>query len=125
VPAEIWEFADPRHRRIQLVGLAVEALDAPLGRVTDASHGHEASYLVVERRRREALVVPAGLVERVDERESVVYLDRTNAELDGAPVLAADREPTREQILRLAGYYGPRSPRSLGVGRRKVSRLRP
>jgi hypothetical protein len=121
MPAEIWEFADARHRSVELAGLAVEALDGPVGTVRRTVRAPEASFLAVDRAGREPLVVPAGLVERVDERR--VYLDRTLDELEAAPAIDADAEPSRAEVLRLAEHYGTRSPRSLGVGLRKVLRL--
>jgi hypothetical protein len=123
VPAEIWEFADPRHRRAELTGFTAQALDGAVGTVRRTTHAHEASFLAVERAGRDALVVPAGLVERVDDERRVVYLDRTVEELEAAPDLDADSPPSRADVLRLVEHYGPRSPRSLGVGLRKVSRL--
>ena len=92
-----------------LVGFDVEATDGSLGKVSQATYGPGESYLIVETGGTllsKNVVLPAGVVERIDRDGQRVHVNRTKDEIKDAPAVedVAQRDPAfREQ---LAGYYG-------------------
>jgi hypothetical protein len=99
---EDWETAD-------LGGFTVEAVDGHLGKVDEASAEVGASYLIVDTAgpwfSGKKVMLPAGVVERVDLKERKVYVDRTKDEIKNAPEF--DEAGYRERGYRetLGGYY--------------------
>jgi hypothetical protein len=51
------------------------------------------------------VVIPAGLVERVDRDEEKVYVGRTKDEIRNAPEFDADRYREADYREKLAAYY--------------------
>jgi hypothetical protein len=91
-----------------LVDFKVEATDGSIGRVMDAMYEAGESYLVVDTGGTilsKRVVLPAGIIDRVDRDGSTVYVDRSKDEIKGAPEF--DEERYRESAYReeLAGYY--------------------
>jgi hypothetical protein len=90
-----------------LTGYAVAAVDGDIGHV-EAYYDTEPAYLEIETGSwlfgREVLL-PAGLVERIDTAEKKVYVDRTKDQINDAPrydQAVTDHVDYRE---RLASYY--------------------
>ncbi len=95
-----------------LVGYSVEASDGGIGKVDDASYDVGASYLIVDTGPwifGKKVMLPAGVVERVDRGEEKVYVDRTKDEIENAPEFRA--EDVRDEGYReeLGGYYAERA----------------
>jgi hypothetical protein len=94
--------------RLDVTGYDVEAVDGDVGSVDETSLDAGTSYLVVDTGRwifGKKILIPAGMVERVDRDEEKVYVARTKDELAQAPEFDQDRyrEPGyREQ---LSAYY--------------------
>ena len=104
-----WEYrADSGFAKgTDLTGYAVAAVDGDIGHV-EAYYDTEPAYLEVETGSwlfgREVLL-PAGLVERIDTAEKKVYVDRTKDQINDAPrydQAVTDHVDYRE---RLASYY--------------------
>ncbi len=91
-----------------LAGFDVEATDGSIGTVSDATYGPGESYLVVRTggtALSKTVVVPAGVVQRIDREGRRIYLDRSKDDVKNAPAVEemAQRDPAfREQ---LSGYY--------------------
>jgi hypothetical protein len=91
-----------------LTGYSIAAVDGDIGRVDEATHETGASHLVVDTGpwifgRR--VMLPAGVVERIDTAEKKVYVDRTKDQIKDAPDYYdtfADNAEYREQ---LGNYY--------------------
>ncbi|MFJ4675441.1 PRC-barrel domain containing protein [Kitasatospora sp. NPDC088783] len=93
-----------------LTGYRVEATDGHIGKVDKHTADVDAGYLVVDTGPwifgREVLL-PAGTVERVDEAEKTVWVNRTKAEVKDSPEFDRDRhlgDPDYQR--RIGGYYG-------------------
>lgn len=97
-------------RPSNLAGFGVEALDGSIGKVDAASYDAGASSIVVDTGPwifGKKVLLPAGVVDRIDRIEEKVFVHRTRDEIKGAPeyddALAED-ESYRSQ---LGAYYGP------------------
>ena len=106
--SDIWDYW-PSSARFDARGFEVEALDGTIGTVVSASFTVGASYLVVDDDDSdEPVLLPAGLVERIDFDAAVVRLDRTRDEVLRAPRFRGDLlDPVYR--AQLSGYYGLRA----------------
>ncbi len=92
-----------------LVGYRVEATDGYIGKVDRASHDVDASFLVVDTGPwifGRKVMLPAGVIERVDHEDRKVHVDRDKAQIKAAPEYdeASHADPAYRD--KLGGYYG-------------------
>jgi hypothetical protein len=83
---------------IDLTGYAVRATDGRIGSVVQVDRTPGAAYLVVDTGPwifGHEVLLPAGVVERVDHQERTVYVDRTRDQVRHAPD-AADHNAVGE-----------------------------
>ena len=95
--------------RADLAGFAVEATDGSIGTVARATYDVGSSYVVVDTGpwiSGGRLLLPAGIVNRVDRVLRKVHVDRTKDELKGAPTFGEDTGTDTEYRARLGAYYG-------------------
>jgi hypothetical protein len=90
-----------------LGGYSIAALDGDIGHVDQATIELGASHLVVDTGPwifGRKVLLPAGVVERIDTAEKKVYVDRTKDQIKDAPEYdqTVDDAQYRE---RLGGYY--------------------
>jgi hypothetical protein len=93
---EIWTFSEPGHANLDLAGYSVEALDGKIGKVADASNEVGACYLVVDTGPwifGKKVILPAGIIERVDPDTETVFVDRTKEEIKDAPPYGQSTQP--------------------------------
>ncbi|HEX2771396.1 MAG TPA: PRC-barrel domain-containing protein [Micromonosporaceae bacterium] len=91
-----------------LVGYKVEATDGGIGKVDSASTEVNASYLVVDTGLwifGKKVMLPAGVVNRVDHEDQKVFVDRSKDEIKAAPEFdeAVHADPAYRD--KLGGYY--------------------
>jgi hypothetical protein len=119
----IWRYEDPAWGEIDLVGFDVEALDGEIGKVEAAGQEIGIRYLVVDTGPwifGKKVMLPAGLVERIDVPDKLVYVGRTKEVIKRAPELNEVRHHDPRYREALSVYYGPsravasRSPRDDG-----------
>ena len=99
-----------------LVGYTIAAVDGDIGRVDEATDEVGASYLVVDTGPwifSRKVLLPAGVVERIDTAEKKVYVDRTKDQIKDAPEYdeLSDDADYRE---RLGIYYSGTYDRPAG-----------
>jgi hypothetical protein len=112
---EMWVFSvesgignDPT-QGIDVTGFGVEALDGSIGKVDDATYEENANGLVVDTGPwifGKKVVLPAGVVDRVDPDEEKVYVHRTKDQIKDSPRFGEtglDTSGRRE----VGDYYGP------------------
>jgi hypothetical protein len=109
---DLWTYPETVGR-LDLTGFDVEATDGSIGKVDEATQDVGESYLVVDSGTwifGKKVLLPAGLVDRVDRDEEKVFVERTKDEIEQAPEF--DKDTYREADYRSAvgGYYGPREP---------------
>jgi hypothetical protein len=89
-------------------GYKVEALDGSIGKVDRATYETNGSYIVVDTGPwifGKKVLLPAGVIDRIDTTEEKVYVHRTKDEIKDAPEFDEDRfdEAYRSDV---GTYYG-------------------
>ncbi|HEX7746661.1 MAG TPA: PRC-barrel domain-containing protein [Micromonosporaceae bacterium] len=104
-----WSYRDDAGMTgADLVGYKVEATDGGIGKVDMASNDVNASYLVVDTGPwifGKKVMLPAGVVNRVDHEEQRVFVDRSKDEIKAAPEFDADTHADPAYRDKLGGYY--------------------
>jgi hypothetical protein len=98
-----------------ITGYEVEASDGSIGKVDEATYESGRSYLVVDTGPwifGKKVMLPAGVVQRIDEEEQRVYVGRTKDEIKHAPEY--DEARVDDEYRRdLGSYYdSARDPRA-------------
>ena len=94
-----------------LVGYKVEALDGSIGEVDDATFDAGSSHLVVDTGGwifGKKVLLPAGVVRRVEKSEEKVYVNRSKDQIKHAPEF--DEYTSRDDVsylTSLGAHYGP------------------
>ncbi|KXK63220.1 hypothetical protein AWW66_04435 [Micromonospora rosaria] len=94
-----------------LTGYKVEATDGSIGKIDNASHAVDDSYLVVDTGPwifGKKVMLPAGTVNHVDHDEQKVYVDREKDQIKAAPEYDESSHGDPAYRERLGGYYGER-----------------
>lgn len=97
-------------RGIEIAGYSVEALDGGIGKVDEATYDVGSSYLVVDTGPwifGKKVLLPAGVVDRIDAAEETIYVNRTKDQIKDAPEF--DESTYRDVAYRseVGSYYGP------------------
>jgi hypothetical protein len=107
--AELWTFrTEPTMGEVDLTGFSIEATDGSIGKIDEATYDVGGSYLIVDTGPwifGKKVMLPAGIVERVDPESETVFVNRTKDEIKNAPEFddAAADATYRD---RLGQYYG-------------------
>ena len=93
-----------------VVGYGVEATDGSIGKVDEATNEVGGSYVVVDTGPwifGKKVMLPAGVIDRIDTDEEKVFVNRTKDEIKNAPEL--DESMSRDTNYRneVGTYYGP------------------
>ena len=106
---DLWTYNDSALVGNALVGLEVVAVDGEIGKIDEATDDAGTSGLVVDTGGwilGKKVLLPAGVIDRVDLDEEKVYVNRTKDEIKSAPEF--DEDTFREQPYRdsVSSYYG-------------------
>jgi hypothetical protein len=117
---DMWTFVEPAWSSIDVAGFGVEAIDGGIGTVDEATREAGASYLVVDTGPwifGKKVMLPAGIISRVDADARQVYVGLTKGQIQDAPEFdeLRYREPTYRDDL--AAYYGANRPAGPDYGR--------
>jgi hypothetical protein len=109
---EMWNYRHDGESREQadLTGFGVEAIDGSIGKVDAASHDTDASLLVVDTGPwifGKKVMLPAGVVDRIDHDDRKVFVHRTKDEIKHAPEYDDAMSADMTYRARLQAYYGP------------------
>ena len=108
--ADIWTYrtAEPLGE-IDVIGYSVEATDGGIGKVDDATYEVGGSYLVVDTGPwifGKKVLLPAGLVDRIDPASETIFVSRTKEQIKDAPEHDEKRGfADKDYRDRLGGYY--------------------
>ena len=106
----LWVYAELETLRgSDLTGFEVEAIDGSIGKVDEATYEVGSSYLVVDTGPwifGKKVMVPAGIIDKVDLDEQKVYVNRTKDEIKSAPEFDEDRYRDPQYRDELGSYYG-------------------
>jgi hypothetical protein len=112
---DIWVYReqglgyDPVNGR-DLTGYGVEALDGSIGKIDKASNDVGQSYVIVDTGPwifGKKVMLPAGVIERVDEQERKVWVGRTKDQIKDAPEFDESMLSDSGYRDELGTYYGP------------------
>ena len=95
--------------RADLVGYDVEATDGHIGKIDEATHDVGSSYVVVDTGPwifGSKVMLPAGIIRRVDRNDRKVHVYRSKDEIKNAPKFDKDAYQDRAYRDRLGKYYG-------------------
>jgi hypothetical protein len=104
---ELWSYRETVPD-VDLTGFSVEATDGEIGKVDAATYDAGDGSIIVDTGpwiTGRKLFLPAGTIERVDEEDGTVYVDRTKDEIEGAPEYDPSGYADQEARLTLAKYY--------------------
>jgi hypothetical protein len=109
---DLWTYPDAAAMATtDLTGFSVEATDGSIGKIDEASNDAGASYIVVDTGPwifGKKVVLPAGVVTRIDHDEECVFVDRSRDEIKDAPEFDPDHYRETGYRDRLSGYYTSR-----------------
>ncbi|MFI2352774.1 PRC-barrel domain containing protein [Streptomyces sp. NPDC019443] len=109
---DIWGYqpAAGYQKGIDLVGYRVEASDGHIGKIDKHSEGVGSSYLVVDTGVwifGKRVLLPAGIIERIDTAAETVYVSRTKDQIKDAPEFDEGKHAGEPSYLEQFGrYYG-------------------
>ena len=78
----------------EIAGYEVEAIDGSIGKVDAATYDVSGSYVVVDTGPwifGKKVMLPAGVIDRIDEEDERVYVNRTKEQIKNAPELDESR----------------------------------
>jgi hypothetical protein len=104
---ELWTYPDSVGR-LDVTGYDVEALDGDVGTVDETGLEVGNGYLVIDTGRwilGKKVLIPAGLVERVDRDGKTVYLSRAKDEIESAPEFDEDHYTEPAYRDKIGAYY--------------------
>lgn len=112
---DVWTYRDTSSlgtdmATTDIAGFGVEALDGSIGKVDESTYEVGASYIVVDTGPwifGKKVMLPAGVVQRVDPAEEKVHVNRTKDQIKDSPEF--DESLVRDTGYRseLGSYYGP------------------
>jgi hypothetical protein len=91
---DIWSYRDQTWATGDLTGYSVEAIDGSVGKIDEASYDVGAGFIVVDTGPwifGKKVMLPAGVVNRVDRDEEQVFVNRTKDQIKNAPEFDEDR----------------------------------
>jgi hypothetical protein len=95
-------------RNLDLTGFSVEALDGSIGKVDEATYETSRSYIVVDTGPwifGKKVLLPAGLIQRVDLDSETVFVNRTKDEIKNAPEFDETNFRDEAYRTRVGEYY--------------------
>ena len=96
----IWAYRDPTYQQTDLTGFKVEAIDGSIGKIDEATYEAGSDFIVVDTGPwilGKKVMLPAGVIERIDTADEKVFVDRTKDQIKAAPEFD-------ESTYRDAGY---------------------
>ena len=106
----MWLYKEKESTTTDLTGYGVEARDGSIGKIDEASYDVGAGYIVVDTGPwifGKKVLLPAGVINRLDHDDEKAYVDRTKDQIKNAPEF--DENRYRDDTYRndLGTYYGP------------------
>jgi hypothetical protein len=113
VEMDIWTYREQTWTTADLTGYKVEALDGSIGKVDEASYDVGAGYIIVDTGPwifGKKVMLPAGVIMRVDHDDKRVFVNRTKDQIKNAPEFDESMYGDEKYRGRLGSYYGPEGP---------------
>ena len=110
--SDLWTYRDTSIGDVDIVGFKVEATDGDIGKVDEASYDVGQSRIVVDTGPwifGKKVVLPAGLVQRVDTADERIFVARTKDDIKNAPEYDESMGFSDDYRTTLGEYYGERA----------------
>ncbi len=114
--SDVWTYRsqsqigyDPTSGR-DLSGFGVEALDGSIGKIDEATNDVGGSFVIVDTGPwifGKKVMLPAGVVQRIDEDDEKVWVNRTKDQIKSAPEFDDSMKSDTGYRDKLGTYYGP------------------
>lgn len=107
----LWTYHDVAWTTSSLTGYDVEATDGTIGTIDEAGYDLHAGYLVVDTGPwifGKKVLLPAGMIDRVDFHAEKVWVNRLREEIRNAPEFDPETHLTEDYRDAIAAYYAPR-----------------
>jgi hypothetical protein len=107
--ADIWTYREQTWSGTDLTGFSVEATDGGIGKVDEATYDVGSSYIVVDTGPwifGKKVLLPGGVIERVEVDSETIYVNRTKDEIKDAPEFDESRYTDEAYRSEVGGYYG-------------------
>jgi hypothetical protein len=107
--AEMWHAREGAAPTEDIVGFSIEATDGDIGRVAKANAETGSAYLIVATGPwilGRTVMLPAGVIERIDYKAEVVHVNRSKDNIKNAPEYHDERHDDETYRGELGGYYG-------------------
>ena len=117
---DMWTYPSTVGDTRGIAGYSVEALDGGIGKIDETTDEIGAASIVVDTGPwifGRKVILPAGVIERVDREQECVYVSRTKDQIKNAPELGERTSFDDAHRDELGEYYGPG-----GVGWREPPR---
>jgi len=111
----IWNHPDDSSSGMDLTDFEVEATDGGIGKVHESSNEVSGSYIVVDTGPwifGKKVLLPAGLIERVDADDRRVHVNQTKDQIQNAPEFNEDTYRDDAYRSEVGSYYGDTGPRT-------------
>jgi hypothetical protein len=95
-------------RGLDLTGFGVEATDGDIGKVDEATYETSSSYVVVDTGPwifGKKVLLPAGVIDRIDLDTQTVFVNRTKDEIKDAPEFDEATYRDEDYRRRVGAYY--------------------
>jgi hypothetical protein len=116
---DMWQFRQTPEldsyaaQGIDMTGYKVEALDGSIGKIDKTSNDVGGSFIVVDTGPwilGKEVLLPAGVISRIDRHERKVYVHRTKEQIENAPEFDDSLLGDESYRSSLASYYGRGGP---------------
>ncbi len=91
-----------------IVGYHLEATDGSIGKIDEASHAMNESYLIVDTGHwifGKKVMIPAGTVTHIDHTDRKIYVDRMKEQVKSSPEFDPDMHDEPVYREKIGGYY--------------------
>jgi hypothetical protein len=110
---EMWTYRQMGTTDTDLSGFDVEALDGGIGKIDEATYDVGSSFIVVDTGPwifGKKVMLPAGVIDRVDADDEKVFVSRTKDQIKNAPEYDEDKYTSDSYRSSLGTYYGQGGP---------------
>jgi hypothetical protein len=111
---DLWRYRPGLDISSDLTGFSIEALDGSVGKVDECTTEVTGTYLVVDTGPwmfGKKVMLPGGLIERIDYDSQTVSVNRTRDEIKNAPKFDPNGYRHDSYRAELGRYYGNGGPR--------------
>src|SRR3954452_10336270 len=104
----VWRDDDWSDDRGNLDGFSVEAVDGSIGKIDEATYDVGGSYVVVDTGPwifGKKVLLPAGVIDRIDYDDEVVYVNETKEQIKNSPEFDESTYRDDDYRSRVGDYY--------------------